>query len=204
MSGFRKIRKPPHRLVELPAPGEQCNLCLEGITHRLDLSPAQELVHSFQVSFGEICLGLHADDVDFGNVVGRPLIVKINVAAVNATLPDYKWFAVVTGYNCVQTLRPDGTADSYAGTDQRGTICLLRLDKASATPWTLGSNYYKIKTPYDTTVADTTKPNGLSPVAYLPNSNGRADAAYRYASALQAHLWKLDLAVGPPTLSGPH
>ncbi len=136
-----------------------------------------------------------ADDPDFGNVLSKPLIIKINTARANVT-PVYRWFAVVTGYNNTQ-------ADVSSSTDQRGTIFMLALDKAQGASWQVGINYYKIKTPYDSTVADLSKPNGLSPVAYLPNRNGNGDAVALYVGDLQGNLWKIDLTNGGSTTIAP-
>ena len=38
----------------------------------------------------------HADDLDMGNVIGRPAILKLRTSAPGDT-PTYKWFAVVAG-----------------------------------------------------------------------------------------------------------
>lgn len=120
-------------------------------------------------------------DVDMGNVIGRPQILKLNIAAGGST-PDYRYFAVVaSGVN-------NHAADGNASTTGQPALFFLRLDKAKATAWQLGSNYFKVKFPVIT--SDSSLPSGLANFTVRLGNAG--EVTYLYAGDLQGHLWKLD------------
>jgi type IV pilus assembly protein PilY1 len=120
-------------------------------------------------------------DVDMGNVIGTPQILKLNVAAGSAT-PDYRYFAVVaSGVN-------NQVADGRASTTGRPALFFLRLDKAKSTAWQLGVNYYKVNFPVITT--DSSLPSGLANFTVRLGIAGEVN--YLYAGDLQGNLWKLD------------
>lgn len=132
-----------------------------------------------------------ADDVDMGNLVAEPKIVKLATAGSSNATPAYKWYAMVSsGYNNYTT---GGTADRQA-------LFLLALDKAPGDPWVLGTNYYKM-------IADNSTFAGASPnaatglaqpsVALAPQGN----VLYAYAGDLQGNLWKFDLSGASSTWS---
>ena len=120
-------------------------------------------------------------DVDMGNVIGRPQILKLNIAAGGST-PDYRYFAVVaSGVN-------NHAADGNASTTGQPALFFLRLDKAKATAWQLGNNYFKVKFPVIT--SDSSLPSGLANFTVRLGNAG--EVTYLYAGDLQGHLWKLD------------
>ena len=120
-------------------------------------------------------------DVDMGNVIGTPQILKLNIAAGGAT-PDYRYFAVVaSGVN-------NQAADGNASTTGQPALFFLRLDKAKSTAWQLGTNYYKVKFPVITT--DSSLPSGLANFTVRTGIAG--EVTYLYAGDLQGNLWKLD------------
>lgn len=120
-------------------------------------------------------------DVDMGNVIGTPQILKLNVAAGGST-PDYRYFAVVaSGVN-------NHVADGQASTTGQPALFFLRLDKAKSTAWQLGVNYYKVKFPVVTT--DSSLPSGLANFTVRLGIAGEVN--YLYAGDLQGNLWKLD------------
>ena len=120
-------------------------------------------------------------DVDMGNVIGTPQILKLNVAAGSAT-PDYRYFAVVaSGVN-------NHVADGKASTTGQPALFFLRLDKAKSTAWQLGTNYFKVKFPVVTT--DSSLPSGLANFTVRLGIAG--EVSYLYAGDLQGNVWKLD------------
>jgi type IV pilus assembly protein PilY1 len=120
-------------------------------------------------------------DVDMGNVIGTPQILKLNVAAGSST-PDYRYFAVVaSGVN-------NHAADGQASTTGQPALFFLRLDKPKSTAWQLGANYYKVKFPVITT--DSSLPSGLA--NFTVRLGIAREVSYLYAGDLQGNLWKLD------------
>ena len=120
-------------------------------------------------------------DVDMGNVIGRPQILKMNIAAGGST-PDYRYFAVVaSGVN-------NQAADGNASTTGQPALFFLRLDKPKATAWQLGTNYFKVKFPVITT--DSSLPSGLANFTVRLGIAG--EVTYLYSGDLQGNLWKLD------------
>lgn len=119
------------------------------------------------------------NDVDMGNVIGRPQILKFNLSAPGTT-PSYKYFAVVaSGVN-------NYVDDGFYSTDGAPTIFLLDLNKGKSDAWALGSNYYKIKLPVSTTAIA----SGI--VTFTVRSGFADEVTQLYAGDLQGNLWKLD------------
>lgn len=122
------------------------------------------------------------DDVDMGNVVGKPQILKFRTSAPNAT-PAYKWFAVVpSGVN-------NYIADGNFSLTGRPSLFILDLSKPRTTAWTLGSNYFKISLPLNSSVSSTVSPGLVNFNATL----GLADEVTEmYMGDLHGSLWKLN------------
>src|SRR5450830_573215 len=127
----------------------------------------------------------NADDNDLGYVVGQPQILKLVTSAPGATSTTYRWFAVVAS-----------GVDNYV-TDANGrfsstgnpTLFFLALDKAAGAAWTLGTNYYKVSLPLDTTLAATKAP-GVANFTALYDAAGAANRIF--VGDLHGKLWKLD------------
>ncbi|CAN7664659.1 PilC/PilY family type IV pilus protein [Variovorax paradoxus] len=127
------------------------------------------------------------DDVDMGFVVGQPQILKMRTSAPSATTATYKWFAVVaSGVN-------NYTKVNSAGNFSTGNpaLFLLDLSKAPETAWTLGTNYYKVELPLDTTLAVTKAPGLLNFKAAIA-TGGNREVAQIFAGDLHGNMWKLD------------
>ncbi len=125
-----------------------------------------------------------ADDVDMGNVIGQPKLVRIKQAGAAATAPQYRWYvAVSSGYNNYQ-------ADGAASTDGRQALFLLSLDKPAGDAWVLGTNYFKMKvaTPSSARAAALANPGVAKDVF--------GNAVLFYAGDTQGNLWKFDLQNG--------
>ena len=123
-------------------------------------------------------------DVDMGNVIGTPQILKLNIAAGSAT-PDYRYFAVVASGVNNQAVTTEDTRNSLTG---QPALFFLRLDKAKSAAWELGVNYYKVNFPVITT--DGSLPSGLA--NFTVRSGIAGEVTYLYAGDLQGNLWKLD------------
>lgn len=129
-----------------------------------------------------------ADDPDLGNVTGKPQILKLRTNAYNSTTPTYKWFAVVgSGINNYQN---DG-AGRYSTTG-KPTLFLLDLSKPVGTAWALGSNYYKIQLPFDTTLG-TSKPTGL--INFTAELGLSGEVTSMHMGDLHGNLWKLNFSL---------
>lgn len=125
------------------------------------------------------------DDADLGNVVGKPQILKFRTSAPSAA-PVYKWFAVVP--SGVNNYVNDGSFSSTGAP----ALFILDLAKPAGTPWSLGSNYYKVSLPTNPSLNATT-PTGLI------NFNGTlgfaGEVEYVYAGDLYGNLWKFDFSL---------
>ena len=118
------------------------------------------------------------DDADMGNVIGRPQILKIRTSAASAAA-DYQYFAVVAS-------GVDNNAnDGFASTTGSPAIFILDLNKAKGTPWTLGTNYFKVSFPVISTAA-----SGMVGFTARVGSDGALTSLY--AGDIQGNLWKLD------------
>ena len=129
------------------------------------------------------------DDADMGNVMGKPLIVKLQTGTDKTATPNvpvYKWFVMVA--NGLNSNAPDGNANANAP----AALFLLSLDKPAGAKWVLGTNYYKIVTPVPSGTPPYTTANGLSTPITVPAPDGHITAAY--AGDLQGNLWKFVLA----------
>jgi type IV pilus assembly protein PilY1 len=136
-----------------------------------------------------------ADDVDVGNVLGRPQLLKMRTSAPDAETPTYKWFAVfASGVNSYSNENGD-TRFAYGGTntnnnnsaDNSGNpvLFILDLSKPAGTAWQLNINYYKIALPNSDSMA-----KGMIGFAAKGGRNG--EVTQIYAGDLQGNLWKLD------------
>jgi type IV pilus assembly protein PilY1 len=121
-------------------------------------------------------------DVDMGNVIGRPQIVKINVDAGSAT-PNYQYFAVVASGVNNQAVT---AADSNSSTTGEPTLFFLKLNKAKTAVWALGTNYFKVKFP----VSETSIATGMA--NFATRTGFANELSFIYAGDLQGNLWKLD------------
>jgi type IV pilus assembly protein PilY1 len=123
------------------------------------------------------------DDADMGNVVGHPQILKFRTSASSATTATYKYFAVVaSGVN-------NTANDGHISSTGNPAIFLLDLSKSSSSPWSEGTNYYKISVPVSTTQAAATAPG----VVEFSATGGLAgEVSNMYFGDLHGNLWKLD------------
>ena len=128
------------------------------------------------------------DDFDMGFVVGAPKIIKLRTSLPNATVPSYRTFAAVaSGVN--NYIANNGFVKT--GITGQPALFLLALDKAPNAAWTLGSNYYKIVLPVDSTLALTTPP-GL--INFTETIGLRGETEKIYMGDLHGKVWKLDFA----------
>ena len=131
-----------------------------------------------------------ADDADLGYVVGRPRILKLRTSAPGATTATYRWFAVVA--SGVDNYVPDSAFAGAYSTTGNPALFLLALDKAAGAAWTVGTNYYKISIPVDSTLSTST---GTGLINFQPISVGLAgELTQIYMGDLHGKLWKLDFA----------
>lgn len=130
----------------------------------------------------------HADDQDMGNVTGRPQILKLRTSAYNATTATYKWFAVVgSGVNNYVT----DSAGLFSSTGNPA-LFLLDLSKAAGTAWTLGSNYYKISIPVNSTLSAS---NATGLINFRAALGAAREVTQIYMGDLHGNLWKLDFSL---------
>lgn len=130
----------------------------------------------------------HADDQDMGNVTGRPQILKLRTSAYNATTATYKWFAVVgSGVNNYVT----DSAGLFSSTGNPA-LFLLDLNKQVGDAWTLGTNYYKISLPVDSTLS-ASKATGL--INFRAALGAAREVTQIYMGDLHGNLWKLDFSL---------
>ncbi|SDC20408.1 type IV pilus assembly protein PilY1 [Cupriavidus sp. YR651] len=134
------------------------------------------------------------DDADMGNVMGTPVIAKLQTGTDSSNLPVYKWFVIVG--NGLNSNQADGAANDRAP----GVLFILSLDKAPGTGWSLNGNYWKIVTPSPSATPPYTSANGLSTPAMISATNGSATALY--AGDLQGNLWKFVVSGLPSTWNG--
>ncbi|MDR6537618.1 PilC/PilY family type IV pilus protein [Variovorax soli] len=132
-----------------------------------------------------------AADIDSGDsnyslgyVVGRPQILKFRTSAKDAA-PTYKWFAVVA--SGVNNYVPD--AAGHFSTTGRPAIYLLDLAKPANQAWSLGTNYYKISIPVDSTLSSTQPTGALNFKVALGTQQ---EVTKLFVGDLHGKLWKLD------------
>jgi type IV pilus assembly protein PilY1 len=123
----------------------------------------------------------NADDADLGYVTGRPQILKLRTSATGST---YKWYAVFGGG--VNNYVTDSGVFSSTGNP---TLFILDLSKAAGTAWALGTNYYKITLPVNSTLS-ASKPTGL--LNFRAALGVAKEVAYIFMGDLHGNLWKLD------------
>lgn len=126
------------------------------------------------------------DDPDLGNVVGKPQILKFRTSAESATPAVYKWFAVVP--SGVNNYVNDGNFSSTGAP----ALFILDLAKPAGTAWSLGSNYFKVALPVDSTIRATT-PTGL--VNFNATLGLAGEVEYAYMGDLYGNLWKFDFSL---------
>lgn len=132
-----------------------------------------------------------ADDADLGYVVGKPYILKLRTSAPGNATATYRWFAAVA--SGVSNYVPDSLFNGAYSSTGNPALFLIALDKAVGTPWSLGSNYYKISIPADL-VSNSTNATGL--INFSPISTGIAgELTQIYMGDLQGQLWKLDFSL---------
>lgn len=126
-----------------------------------------------------------ADDADLGNVTGRPKILRLRTGA-----STYKWFAVFgSGVN-------NYANDGNFSTTGKPALFLLDLSKAAGVSWALGTNYFKISLPVDSTLS-ATKATGLINFSAVLDNVG--NATQMYMGDLHGNLWKLDFSLAADT-----
>lgn len=131
------------------------------------------------------------DDPDMGNVMGTPVIAKLQTGKDSNNVPVYKWFVIVgNGLNTNQ-------ADGYANDRAPGALFILSLDKSAGAAWSLNNNYWKVVTPSPSSTPPYATANGLSTPALITSTNGSATALY--AGDLQGNLWKFKVSGLPDT-----
>lgn len=128
-----------------------------------------------------------ADDLDLGQVVGAPKIVKIKIAT------HHHWFAVVAGgiNNYV--------SDSKGRFSRTGkpALFLLAIDKPPGA-WMLGVNYFKVSLPIDLTAEATSDlATGVTNFSALYDHEGGVTDIY--VGDLHGALWRLEFAGKFPT-----
>ncbi|MFI5446651.1 pilus assembly protein [Polaromonas sp. UC242_47] len=130
----------------------------------------------------------NADDADLGFVTGRPQILKLRTSAPNATSATYKWFAVFgSGVN-------NYVSDSAGVFSSTGSpaLFLLDLSKPAGTAWALGSNYYKISLPTNSTLSANNATGLINFRAALGISR---EVTQIFMGDLHGNLWKLDFSL---------
>ena len=123
-----------------------------------------------------------ADDADVGFVTGRPQILKLKTSATSAT---YKYFAVFG--SGVNNYRP--SAGGVFSTTGNPTLFLLDLGKAPGSAWALGTNFFKVSLPVDSSVSGSMATGLLNFRAALGTSR---EVTQMYMGDLHGNLWKLD------------
>ncbi|MDT0140068.1 PilC/PilY family type IV pilus protein [Acidovorax sp. PRC11] len=123
------------------------------------------------------------EDADMGYVVGRPQVLKLRTNATGT--PTYRWFAVVaSGVN--NYVKAD-SAGNYS--DGNPTLFLLALDKAVGDAWALGTNYYKVALPIDSTLSSTRATGALN---FTPLFGVNKEVTNMYVGDLHGSIWKLN------------
>ncbi|GKS94260.1 PilC/PilY family type IV pilus protein [Acidovorax sp. SUPP2825] len=131
-----------------------------------------------------------SDDSDMGQVIGKPQILKLKTSGTASTA-TYRWFAVVaSGAN---NYVPD--INGVFSSSGQPALFLLALDKQPGTSWNLGTNYFKISLPIDTTLS-TSKATGLANFKPLWGSAG--EVTQIYMGDFHGNLWKLDFSKSLP------
>ncbi len=131
----------------------------------------------------------NSDDADLGYVIGRPQILKMRTSDASATTPTYKWFAVVA--SGVNNYVPDTNNGNIFSTTGQPALFFLDLSKPSGTAWSLGSNYYKVSFPTNSTLNPTVA-DGM--INFSPVFDNQLAVSQIFAGDLQGNLWKLNFA----------
>lgn len=126
-----------------------------------------------------------ADDADMGQVIGTPRILKFRTSAPSTTPVTYKWYVVVaSGVNNYVT----DAAGHFSSTGQPA-IFLLDLSKPSGTAWQLGTNYFKVSLPIDSTLAATQATGATNFSVAL---NAQEAVGRMVVGDLQGRVWLLN------------
>ena len=120
-----------------------------------------------------------ADDEDMGQVIGSPKILKFKTGT-----NTYRWFAVVA--SGVNNYVADA-AGLFSSTG-RPALFLLALDKPAGSSWALGTNYYKMSFPIDTTL-NASVASGI--VGFTPLYGSQGEVTEIFTGDLRGNLWKL-------------
>jgi Tfp pilus tip-associated adhesin PilY1 len=120
------------------------------------------------------------DDADIGHIIGQPEIVRLK----DNDKKLRTFIAVTSGYNNFNTVDRKSFYDNNQQIKNKTFVYLLATDKAYASKWVEGSNYYKIP------VTDTIVNNGLSAPASYTAINGLTQTMY--FGDLNGSLWRLD------------
>jgi type IV pilus assembly protein PilY1 len=132
-----------------------------------------------------------ADDLDMGQVIGSPKIMKVKTSGSSSTAA-YRWFAVVA--SGVNNYVPD--SNSQFSSTGSPALFLLALDKPAGTAWTLGDNYFKISIPVDATLAATVAPGAANFSALYGLQGEMTDI---YVGDLHGKLWRFKFAGKSPS-----
>lgn len=125
-----------------------------------------------------------SDDADMGYVTGRPLIVPMQITQGSSV--QTQWFVVTaSGMNSY--------GDGAAGDTAHGYLFFLSLDKPAGVSWQLGSNYYKVQIPLDST---SMAPNGLAQPGGVYDRLGVLRRLY--VGDLRGNLWRVDTLLSDP------
>ncbi len=126
-----------------------------------------------------------ADDADMGQVIGTPRILKFRTSDPSSTTATYKWYAVVaSGVNNYVT-----DAAGYFSSTGKPAIFLLDLSKPSGTAWQLGTNYFKVSLPIDSTLAATQATGATNFSVAL---NAQEAVGRMVVGDLQGRVWLLN------------
>lgn len=119
------------------------------------------------------------DDADIGHITGTPVIARLVTSIAQNGTPTYRYFAIVSsGLNNYAPANRNQNGDGF--------IFLLALDKSAASPWQLGSNYFKWRAP----IQSPQQPNALATPAIVHDAQG--NLALIYAGDLQGNVWRFD------------
>lgn len=127
-----------------------------------------------------------ADDPDMGYVTGTPQILKFQTNALSAATPTYGWYAVVG--SGVNNYKNDNGVFSTSG---RPALFILDLRKPAGTAWALGTNYFKLSLPFDSTLA-TSNATGL--INFAARLGSRGEVAKIFMGDLHGNVWNADFA----------
>jgi type IV pilus assembly protein PilY1 len=124
-----------------------------------------------------------ADHPALGHVIGRPHVVRLRVNAPGTGTQTHKWVALVA--SGVNNQRPDGHAQTNAAPSL--FILDLQATPSPGTPWTEGTNFWRIELPQ----ASTAMATGVVEMTPITQA-GDGTLNTLWTGDLQGNLWKLD------------